>query len=128
MHFNGFFRSSTAMKSKRVLENVAPAASSLRVNRARLSSRKEVLLADFQIESDRTLLPFSDLELDRITLIQVFDLISRGKAAAMKKNILATVIRRDEAKAFLPHDFFNRSGHKIFLLPFPLLDILPATP
>jgi hypothetical protein len=29
----------------------------------------------------------------------------------VKKDILAAVIRRDEAKAFLPHYFLDGSGH-----------------
>jgi hypothetical protein len=50
--------------------------------------------------------------LDAVTLVKVFDLITGGKAAAVKENFIASVIRDDEAEAFLLYDFFYRSCHR----------------
>lgn len=69
-------------------------------------------LANFQIQGDRALLPFSHLKLHRVALVQIFDLTARREAAAVKEDVFAAIVRLDEAKAFLPHNFFYSSGHK----------------
>jgi hypothetical protein len=68
-------------------------------------------LANLQVQSDWTLLPFSYLELHRVALVQVFNLIARGKTAAMEENVLAAVIGLDETEAFLANNLFDRAGH-----------------
>src|SRR3989338_5361540 len=42
---------------------------------------------------------------------QVFKLGPRSQAAAVKKDVVAAVIRYDEAVALLPDDLLNGSGH-----------------
>ncbi len=51
------------------------------------------------------------MELHRIAFIKILDLIARGQTPAVKENIFAAIIGSNEAKAFLPHDFFYGSCH-----------------
>jgi hypothetical protein len=49
--------------------------------------------------------------LNRVSLVQVFELISRRKTAAVEKNIFAAIVRRDKAEALLPDDFLDCTRH-----------------
>jgi hypothetical protein len=77
--------------------------SALFVNRKRSTN--------LQIESDRTFVSFPYLKLHRVLFVQVFELTARREAAAMKENIFAAVIRRDETEAFIADNLFYRTGH-----------------
>jgi hypothetical protein len=70
--------------------------------------------ANFQIESNRPLITFAGLKLDRVAFIQIFDLAARRQAAAMEEDIFATVIRFDKSEALIPNYFLDRSGHNSF--------------
>jgi hypothetical protein len=73
--------------------------------------------ANLQIHRHRALLTFAHLELHRIALVQVFDLIPRRETAAVKKDVFTTVVRGDKAKAFLPNDLLDGAGHTFLLSP-----------
>jgi hypothetical protein len=80
-----------------------------------------VLSANFQIESHRPFVTLAGLKLHGVTFIYVFDLAPWREAAAMEEYILTAVIRFDKAKAFIPYNFLDRSGHN-FLAPVNLAD------
>jgi hypothetical protein len=74
--------------------------------------------ANLQIQGDWPLLAFSYLELHRVALVQILNLTARCKAAAMKENILAAVIRLYETEAFLADNFLDRAGHNFLSFSF----------
>jgi hypothetical protein len=67
--------------------------------------------SDFHIQRDETLLSLSRLKLHGVPLVKIFDLGSGRKATAMKEYIFTSVVRSDESKPFLSHDFLDRSSH-----------------
>jgi hypothetical protein len=72
-----------------------------------------VFLTDFHVEGDWTLLSLSRLKLNGIAFVQIFDLATRREAPTMKENIVAAIIRSDEAVTFLSYDLLDRSSHLI---------------
>lgn len=71
---------------------------------------------NLQVESDGPFLPFSSLKLHCVAFIEVFNLIARCHAAAVKENLFAAIIRSDEPKAFGFNYFLDSASHNNFLL------------
>jgi hypothetical protein len=68
---------------------------------------------NLQVKSDGPFLPFSSLKLHCVAFIEVFDLIARCHAAAVKENLFAAIIRSDEPKALWSDYFLDSASHTI---------------
>jgi hypothetical protein len=53
------------------------------------------------------------LELNRVAFIEVFYLIASRRAAPVKENLFAAIIRSNEPKALWSDYFLDGAGHKI---------------
>lgn len=71
---------------------------------------------DLQVKSDGPFVAFSGLELNRVAFIEVLYLIARRHAAAVKENLLAPIIRSNEAKALCSDYFLDSASHNQLLL------------
>jgi hypothetical protein len=70
-----------------------------------------IISTDLHIERYWTLFSLPRLELNRIAFVEVFDLTTRGEAAAVKKHVFASIVGSDEAITLLPYDLLDRSSH-----------------
>jgi hypothetical protein len=68
-------------------------------------------LSQTQIESLRSLLTWTHVELNAFAVAQVFKINFRREARAMKKHLVAPIVGRDETEAFVFDNFLDRSGH-----------------
>src|ERR1043166_2243215 len=71
---------------------------------------------DLHVKSHGSFVTLASLKLHGIPFVEVFNLRSRRKTPAMKKNFITAIIRDDKAITLLANNFFDRSGHVRFLL------------
>jgi len=74
-----------------------------------------------EIEGLTPLLARTDLELNFVTVAQIFEIDLGCKPRAMEKDFFTPIIRDNKTKALVLHDFLDRAVHLILFADRPAL-------